>query len=190
MNDLKVTVVLLVKNNENNLVKSVESILFQSYKECDILLVYKDSYDGSYNLCCELKEKYKNVRLCIADDLKDESIKTLCENIDSGHVLFMSATNCLGTQCISAIMGAKLIFHSKLAVVPTTIATKCDLDLKKISIVRYKKISEVPKQPLLSIYDKDYLDNHLCSHNYMIDEWSKILFNSVDEIKYLAGICL
>ena len=102
----------------------------------------------------------------------------------------MNAVNHLGTQCISATLGAKLVYHSKLAIIPANVAQKCSLDLKKLSIVIYQKFSELPKQSLLAIYDKDYLNAHLCNHNYMLDEWNKILPNSINELNYISGICL
>lgn len=56
MNSL-VSIVVPVYNSEKYLIKCVDSILKQSYKNLEILLIDDGSTDRSYDICCDLAKK-------------------------------------------------------------------------------------------------------------------------------------
>jgi len=60
MNDL-ISVVVPVYKVEEYLRRCIDSIISQSYKNIEIILVNDGSFDNSPNICDEYAEKYDNV---------------------------------------------------------------------------------------------------------------------------------
>ena len=58
-----VSVLLCTYNSESTIVKSISSLLDQSYKEIEILIMDDASKDNSYNICKKYEEEYNNIKL-------------------------------------------------------------------------------------------------------------------------------
>lgn len=61
MNNPKISVIIPVYNVESYLEKCVKSVVFQSYRNLEIILVDDGSTDKSDEMCDQLSKKYKNV---------------------------------------------------------------------------------------------------------------------------------
>ena len=58
----KVSVIVPVYNVEKYVARCLESLVNQTLKEIEIIIVDDGSTDGSMKICKEYVEKYKNVR--------------------------------------------------------------------------------------------------------------------------------
>lgn len=58
---LKVSIIIPVHNAENTLNRCIESVVCQSYKNIECILVENGSSDNSPFLCSMYAEKYKNI---------------------------------------------------------------------------------------------------------------------------------
>lgn len=62
MNDVKVSVIIPIYNTEKYLKRCIDSVLNQSLKELEIILVNDGSTDSSNEICLEYSRKYKNIK--------------------------------------------------------------------------------------------------------------------------------
>mgnify|MGYP003288760127 CR=1 FL=1 len=60
---MRISVIVPAHNCENTIVKCIESIIKQDYKDLEILIVENNSNDKTYLLCCDLEKKYRQVKL-------------------------------------------------------------------------------------------------------------------------------
>lgn len=74
MNKLAVSVIVPVYNVEKYLKECIDSILVQTFKDFELILVDDCSTDGSRNICRELRDKYPNVTLICNIENKGPSI--------------------------------------------------------------------------------------------------------------------
>ena len=58
-----VSVIMSVYNAESTISKSIESLVMQTYKNLEILLVDDASIDETYNICREYEKNYENIHL-------------------------------------------------------------------------------------------------------------------------------
>lgn len=59
--ELKVSIIVPVHNSENTLIRCIDSILLQDYKNMECILIENGSVDNSKILCFKYAEKYKNI---------------------------------------------------------------------------------------------------------------------------------
>ena len=74
----KVSVILAFFNNEKTILKSINSILNQSYKNIELILVDDGSYDNSLNL---IKKKFKTKKIII---FRNKQNKGLAYSLNKG----------------------------------------------------------------------------------------------------------
>lgn len=58
----KISIIVPVYNNEKDLEKTIKSILNQTYKKIEIILIDDGSTDNSYNICSQYSKKYNNIK--------------------------------------------------------------------------------------------------------------------------------
>ena len=58
-----VSVILSVYNSENTIKKSIESLVNQTYKDIEILIIDDNSTDKTFELCKEYEKKHNNISL-------------------------------------------------------------------------------------------------------------------------------
>ena len=63
MSLIKFSIIIPVYNISNYISECVNSVLKQSFKDYEIILVNDGSIDDSFNICLNYSKKYKNVRL-------------------------------------------------------------------------------------------------------------------------------
>jgi len=59
----KISVLMCTYNSEGTVTKSINSILNQTYKNYELLIMDDCSSDNTYSICSEYKENYKNIKL-------------------------------------------------------------------------------------------------------------------------------
>jgi glycosyltransferase involved in cell wall biosynthesis len=59
----KVTILLSVYNGEKHLSDSIDSLLFQTYKNIEILIIDDNSNDATFDICKKYEESFNNIKV-------------------------------------------------------------------------------------------------------------------------------
>ena len=59
----KVTILLSVYNGEKHLSESIDSLLFQTYKNIEILIIDDNSNDATFDICKKYEESFNNIKV-------------------------------------------------------------------------------------------------------------------------------
>lgn len=152
----KVSIIVLVKNNENNLINCVESIVFQSHKLCEVCLAYMESTDNSYEICCELSKKYKNVAMV---ETGDEGLKAVLDKINGENVIVLRPTKRFGHSLILTMVHAKMIYEASAAAVAVDKMESINISMKKVHISNCNGFAGLPNKNVMVMFDKSKLIN-------------------------------
>ena len=90
----KVSVIVPVFNAGNKLKKCIKSILKQSFKEFELILVNDGSTDSSLDICNEFKNKEKDIKITVIDKKNEGSILTRRKGLEiaqSEYIMFVDA---------------------------------------------------------------------------------------------------
>ena len=63
MSNPKVTILLSVYNGEKHLSDSIDSLLFQTYKNIEILIIDDNSNDATFDICKKYEESFNNIKV-------------------------------------------------------------------------------------------------------------------------------
>ena len=63
MSKPKVTILLSVYNGEKHLSDSIDSLLFQTYKNIEILIIDDNSNDATFDICKKYEESFNNIKV-------------------------------------------------------------------------------------------------------------------------------
>jgi len=63
MSNPKVTILLSVYNGEKHLSESIDSLLFQTYKNIEILIIDDNSNDATFDICKKYEESFNNIKV-------------------------------------------------------------------------------------------------------------------------------
>lgn len=92
MSEIFVSVIMPIYNGEKYLVQAIESVLNQSYKNVEILLISDGSTDKSYQICETYAQKYDNV---FAYDKQNEGVgPTRNLGIEKAQGLYLAFLDC------------------------------------------------------------------------------------------------
>lgn len=86
MKDL-VSIVVLINDVESYISGCLESILKQTYRNLEIILVYKKTKDNSLKICRYYKDIDKRIRIIVVDENNKENLKNIGINHTSGKYI-------------------------------------------------------------------------------------------------------
>ncbi len=173
-----ITIVVPVYKVEEYLARCVDSILKQTYKDFELLLVDDGSPDNCGKMCDEYAKKdnrifvlhQKNAGLSAA---RNTGLNWFYEQNRSDYITFLDSDDWLHPEYLRILMNG--ITENKV----------------KISVCNYKRVTdEVTDENFDSIdYEltspEDFLANHSWQYNYA---WGKIYHKSVfDDVRYPVG---
>lgn len=92
MNTAKISVIVPIYNVENFLVKCIESIITQTYKNLEIILINDGSTDNSGKICDQFSEKDSRIKVIHKENEGVSATKNLGMKISSGeYVAFVDS---------------------------------------------------------------------------------------------------
>jgi glycosyltransferase involved in cell wall biosynthesis len=182
MNDKKglISIIVPVYKAEKYLSRCVESLLSQTYKNIEIILIDDDSPDNCPQLCDNYAKQYKNINVI---HLKDSGIGVSgarnagLDNASGEYVAFVDSDDFVHSD-----------FFSILKNVLETNSTA------KMSICSYQKVSESTKQfDTINSKNEIILDD-MGAMNLIIDDqnmsavWSKLYMTSIfEDLRFPLG---
>lgn len=106
MNNKKVTVIVPVHNGEKYLSRCLESILNQSYKEIELIIVDDNSDDASYEIIERYMNNFTDIHYLKNDTCLGPAITRNrgLENTSSNYILFLDCDDWIDLNCIEKAM--------------------------------------------------------------------------------------
>ena len=99
----KVSIIVPVYNVEKYLPKCVESILGQSFKDWELLLIDDGSLDGSGRICDGYAKTDERIRVCHKENAGVSSARNYGIELSKGdYVMFVDADDWVDTSCLQA----------------------------------------------------------------------------------------
>lgn len=86
-NGILLSVIVAIYNTEKELPQCIESIINQSYKNMEIILVDDGSTDGSSRICDEYAEKYENIIVIHKENKGGADVRNVGVNYSNGKYL-------------------------------------------------------------------------------------------------------
>ena len=106
MNNKKVTAIVPVHNGEKYLSRCMESILNQSYKEIELIIVDDNSDDASYEIIKRYMNNFTDIHYLKNDTCMGPAITRNrgLENASSNYILFLDCDDWIDLNCIEKAM--------------------------------------------------------------------------------------
>lgn len=173
-----VTVIIPVYNVEAYLKKCIDSVLGQSYKDIEVILVDDGSSDGSYSICKEFSEKDKRVRCYHTKNLGLSNARNVgLDHANGEYIVFVDSDDFVHRNMIET-----LLFKA---------------DNADLVICNYERVSDAQKvtQDIKCLKD-EYWDIKRFWHNYYWSglrvfccvAWNKLYKKKLfDNVRYPVG---
>ena len=173
-----ITIVVPVYKVEEYLARCVDSIINQTYKDFELLLVDDGSPDNCGKMCDEYAEKDKRIFVIHQKNgglsaARNTGINWFYEQNRSDYITFVDSDDWLHPEYLRTLMSG---------------ITETNL---KISVCNYKRVTgEIPHENYENAeYElttpEDFLVNHSWQYNYA---WGKLYHKSVfDDVRYPVG---
>lgn len=171
--DVLISVVVPIYNVEKYLERCVNSIINQTYKNLDIILVDDGSQDNSGKICNKYKEKYSNIHVI---HQKNQGLSVARNNglaIAKGdYITFIDSDDWIKEDMIESLFNAIQKYKADIASVGF-----CDVydNGQIIKHAKYTKIEVLTKEKALECFlFNDYLTVCVCGKLYKTDIWNGI----------------
>ncbi len=134
----KVSVIIPVYNTEKYLEECVLSIINQTQKDVEIIIVDDGSTDNSYMVACALTKKYSNVAVYHQKNKKLGAARNAgLEKARGKYVLFLDSDDYLESVCLKTLYD--IAEANQLEVVTYDAKTRIECELKDSQIESYKR---------------------------------------------------
>lgn len=148
----KISIVIPVYNRETYLLRTLDSVVNQTYRPLQLILVDNTSTDDSLNICYEFQQKYRSDNFNIIVEAEDRQGASYARNkglecCDSEYVYFFDSDDYMSSDFISTVL--EEVIKKNLDVL--AVKTKMQIGMHK-ERVRDFSYSESPiKQILMSM---------------------------------------
>ena len=156
---MKLSIVIPVYNCENYINRCIDSILNQTYKDYELILVNDGSKDNSLKIIREYEKKYDFIHVI---DQKNSgpaiARNTGLKNANSPYIMFIDSDDYIDKDYVSSYMKYSTDFDVVIG------GYKKVTDDKVIFVRKHKKDSEFSKYvvtgPYCHLYNKKFLDKN------------------------------
>lgn len=170
INEKKISIIIPVYNGEKNIVKCVESVLNQSYKNTEIIIINDGSTDNTINILNYYKALNSNI--CVKDK-KNEGVSSARNDgikIFSGdYILFVDADDILEHNAVEVLLEIMVNKNVELLIASNNI-------LRRKRIIRENILTD--KQ-----YDKREMVEEITKRNiFLSTPWGKLFSTNIIKI--------
>lgn len=165
----EVSIIVPVYNSIQYIRKCVDSIVNQTYKDFELILIDDGSTDGSDAVCDEYADKYSFIRVFhIANSgvsaARNKGIEIVLSEQRSNWIVFVDSDDWMHEKCVEALYNAASIKH-----LPIAICEYQKVENNKCVSVNEKNL--IPEVLNTEEYYKDYTAN-------VNSPWGKIIHKS------------
>lgn len=161
MSDL-VSVIIPIYNQEKNLKRCLDSVVEQTYKHLEVILVDDGSTDNSFEICRDYAERYGWIVLHIANGGVSNARNRGLDKASGKYVLFVDSDDYISDNYIEALYD--MVKNGD-----------CDIVYSKLAEVKDGNIKEIDEQSITKQiidvsceydYEKSYMLRHVHSSIY------------------------
>lgn len=168
-----ITVIVPIYNVEKYLEKCIDSIINQTYKDIEILLINDCSKDNSLEICKEMKKKDERISIINLPNNHGVSYARNIgiENSNGEYIAFVDSDDYIDSKMLEILMRNLIESKSDISI--------CGFNNNNYSkIINSKKVLD-KKQMLLEITGKDSFQGYVCNKLYRksIIKKYKIMFD-------------
>lgn len=211
MTKYKTSVIIPVYNTEQYLDACIQSVLNQSQKEVEIILVDDGSTDRSYDIMLSYAGRYKNVSVFRQENKKLGAARNLGMMQASGkYIFFLDSDDCMKEKCLEELYNCAEVnrldfvtYDSEILVermtakrnFPTYDRSRLGIETDAIYcgwdyLNTYFRIGGVFVSACLAYYNADFLRKYLISFEeqvyYEDNEFSLKIYYHAERMMYLA----
>lgn len=124
----KISIVIPIYNREAHLLRTLHSVLEQTYRPLQLILIDNASTDNSLIVCREFQQKYQSESFNIIVDIEDRKGASYARNrglflCKTEYVYFFDSDDYMSSGFISSVMGVFAHMELDMVVVKTRIVT-------------------------------------------------------------------
>lgn len=139
---MKLSIIIPIYNAEKTLIRCVDSVLCQKFKDYELILVDDGSTDGSPAICDELKTKSQHIKVIHKPNEGQSEARNVALNKAKGeYITFVDADDTIGEDTLYLLMTLLEVHH--------------EYDILEYPVYRFYGS---PRQFLLQFHDKEYTD--------------------------------
>ena len=124
-----VSIIMPVYNVEKYVAESIDSVLFQTYKNIELIIINDGSKDNSLNICEAYAKQYNNIRLFTKENGGLSSARNFgIEKAKGDYLLFLDSDDLISSEMVGVLVDSIERSNSDIAV--------CDMssDIKDMGI--------------------------------------------------------
>lgn len=194
MNEI-ISIVVPIYNSEKTIEKCIVSLIKQSYKELEIILVNDGSTDNSLGICRECSKIDKRIKVLDKDNAGVSSARnTGIENATGKYLMFCDSDDWVNANWCQHFIENYVDNHLVMCGISfnnidsnTVVKSMADIN-EKIRLVHKKDFFKLYEygfnSPCNKIYDLDCINQNKIRFNTKIDLGEDVLFN----LEYLSNI--
>lgn len=178
MNEELISVVIPVYNVENYIKKCIDSVINQSYKKLEIILVDDGSNDNSSIICDEYKEKDNRIKVIHKKNSGLSEARNSGIDIAKGkYIAFIDSDDYISNDYFEYLYKLLIDNNADIAV--------CDYQLFSDKLKNKKQ-----KEKIETFFSLEILEKMLYGNHNLISAWCKLYKKSLfNNIKYPKGQC-
>ena len=172
--DLKISIIVPIYNVEKYLKECVQSLIDQTYKNIEIILVDDGSTDGSSDILDSLSMQDSRIKVCHKENGGTHSARNLgVANAEGKYIMFIDPDDWFSNDCVEIV-------------VETIKSTEADL-------VKFNYVKEYGS------YSENKVNSLLENKLYLGDDYKKVLrmnlglvgkeLNNIQDFNFLASVC-
>lgn len=184
MNQAKISVIIPIYNVEKYLYKSIESVINQTYKNLEIILIDDGSIDNSSQICDEWKKKDNRIKVIHKENGGVSSARNLgLEKATGSYIAFLDPDDYIEATMYEKLYNSILKNNSNLAMCGFKFVYENNHNEKIVNEINLPKIVENNIYPYLLNIGYIEKENQLHTQNIMGCVWralfSKELLNNL-----------
>lgn len=164
-----ISIILPVYNVENYLIECFESILRQSYKEYELIVVDDGSYDNSLNIINHYKLKFENIKVFTQENKGVSEARNLALKHARGeYILFVDPDDFLKDNMLELMIDSALRYESDVVI---------SNYYMYFNDRKYNKFIKSMQNE--AIYSKDEVIDMMLKHKIQGQLWNKLFRHSL-----------
>lgn len=172
----KISIIIPVYNSEKYLKKTINSVLNQTYKNIEIILVDDGSIDNSYIICKEYSERYDNIKIYTKNNEGPGPARNLgIEHANGSYIGFVDSDDFIHQKMYEDMMCTAIKDNIDIVQCGFKKVNEKGMELYSVNLVNQREIIKGNYNSSLEYARWSKLNSFLCNKIF-----KKELFNKVE----------
>lgn len=193
---MKVSIIVPIYNAEEHLKNCIESIINQSYKNIEIILIDDGSIDNSGKICDDYCKKDHRIRVIHQKNMGVSSSRNNAINLSVGkYITFVDSDDIIDSQYIELLLNkvqkntlsiGKISFFEKQIINDNS--DNSDFELLKSDFIELSKLNLL-NSPCCKLYESNIIKKNKILFDSNLSLGEDLLFN-LEYLDYINKICI